>query len=365
MYALDVAKSNYYAMIMAGGRGTRFWPRSRRRNAKQVLSVVGSRTLIQLTFDRLRPFLPAERMWVITNEYLRDEIARQLPEVPRRQIVAEPAQRNTAPCNALAAHILGSLDPKAVIGVFPADHVVLKPARFRRLLAPAYRAAERGSLLVLGVAPRWPETGYGYVEFPAGTKAGTLEALPVLHFHEKPDEATARRYVEAGNFYWNAGIFFWRADAFLAALRKHSPKTATLVAALPPFGSRRFAALLGEAYPRCENVSVDYAVMEKAGNVAGLAADDFGWNDVGSWNAVYELLPHDASGNATRGAELLARASARNYVDAEGKMVALLGVEDLIVVDTKDALLVAARSRAQQVSELVKALEAKKREELL
>jgi mannose-1-phosphate guanylyltransferase len=365
VYALNVAKSNYYAMIMAGGRGTRFWPRSRRRNAKQVLSVVGSRTLIQLTFDRLRPFLPAERMWVITNEYLRDEIARQLPEVPRRQIVAEPAQRNTAPCNALAAHILRSLDPNAVIGVFPADHVVLKPARFRRLLAPAYRAAERGSLLVLGVAPRWPETGYGYVEFPAGTKAGTLEALPVLHFHEKPDEGTARRYVEAGNFYWNAGIFFWRADAFLEALRKHSPKTATLVAALPPFASRRFGALLGEAYPRCENVSVDYAVMEKAGNVAGLAADDFGWNDVGSWNAVYELLPHDAAGNVTRAAELLARASSRNYVDAEGKLVALLGVDDLIVVDTKDALLVAARSRAQQVSGLVKALEAQKREELL
>jgi mannose-1-phosphate guanylyltransferase len=304
-------------------------------------------------------------MWVITNEYLRDEIARQLPEVPRRHIVAEPAQRNTAPCNGLAAHILGSIDPNAVIGVFPADHVVLKPARFRRVLATAYRAAERGGLLVLGIAPRWPETGYGYLEFPAGTQTATAEPLPVLHFHEKPDEATAKRYVDAGNFYWNAGIFFWRADAFLDALRKHSPKTATLLAALPPFASRRFAASLRDVYPLCENVSVDYAVMEKADNVAGLAASDIEWNDVGSWNAVYEILPHDADGNATHAAELLSRASARNYVDAEGKLVALLGVEDLIVVDTKDALLVAARSRAQQVSDLVKALEAKKRDQLL
>lgn len=362
---LRVGKSNYYAMIMAGGRGTRFWPRSRRRSAKQVLNVIGARTLIQYTFDRLRPFLPPERMWVITNEYLRDEIVRQLPGVPRRQIVAEPVQRNTAPCNALAAHVLASIDPNAVIGVFPADHVVLKPARFRRLLGTAYRAAEAGRLLVLGIQPRWPETGYGYLEFDPAAKATASAPAPVLRFHEKPDAATAKRYVEAGNFYWNAGIFFWRADAFLAALRRYLPKTATLLAALPPLGSRRFPELLRQAYSRCENISVDYAVMERADNVAGLAASEIGWNDVGSWDAVYELAPHDAAGNASRADEILSRHSTRNYVDAEGKLVALLGVEDLIVVDTKDALLVAARSRAQEVGDLVKALEAKKRDDLL
>ncbi len=353
-------------MIMAGGRGTRFWPRSRRRYAKQILNVFGDRTLIQGTFDRLRSFIPPERMWVITNEYLRDEIVRQLPEVPRRQIVAEPAQRNTAPCNGLAAQILASSDPDAVIGVFPADHVVLKPARFRRLLAPAYRAAERGSLVVLGIAPRWPETGYGYLEFPKGTQPGGTVPVEVLRFHEKPEEEAARRYVSEGNFYWNSGVFFWRADAYLEALRKYLPKTATLLAALPPFSSRRFAALLAEAYPRCENISVDYAVMEKAGNVVGLpAASDLEWNDVGSWNAVYELSRRDRDGNASRAAEILARASTGNYVDAERKLVALLGVDDLIVVDTKDALLVAARSRAQEVGALVKALEQAKRDDLL
>jgi mannose-1-phosphate guanylyltransferase len=353
-------------MIMAGGRGTRFWPRSRRRSAKQVLNVFGERTLIQGTFDRLRATLAPERIWVITNEYLRDEIVRQLPEVPRRQIVAEPAQRNTAPCNGLAAQILASLDPDAVIGVFPADHVVLKPARFRRLLAPAYRAAERGNLVTLGIEPRWPETGYGYLEFPKGTRAGALEPVPVLHFHEKPDAAAARRYLRRGNFYWNAGMFFWRADAYLAALRKYLPKTATVLASLPPFGSRSFPKRLAEAYPLCEDISVDYAVMEKADNVLGLAAaSGLEWNDVGSWNAVYELSPRDAQGNAARAAGLVAHASARNFVDASGKLVALVGVDDLVVVDTPDALLVASRSRAQEVGAIVKALEQARREDLL
>ncbi len=358
-------KSNYYGMIMAGGCGTRFWPRSRKRHAKQVLNVIGSRTLIQSTVDRLRPALPPERLWVITNEYLRDEIVRQLPEIPQRQIVAEPAQRNTAPCNGLAAHILDSIDRDAVIGVFPADHVVSRPARFRRLLRPAFRAAEKGSLVVLGIQPLWPETGYGYIEFPKGAVPGTLEPLAVRRFREKPDPQTAQRFIAAGNFYWNSGVFFWRAAAYLDALRKHLPKTATLLALLPPFSSRAFSKRLEEAYPRCENISVDYAVMEKAANVVGLAAGaDLGWNDVGSWRAVYELLAHDQNGNAAR-SELLALASSGNYVDAQGKLVALVGVRDLIVVDTPDALLVASRERAQQVGGIVKMLDERKREDLL
>ncbi|MGA2435193.1 MAG: sugar phosphate nucleotidyltransferase [Bryobacteraceae bacterium] len=360
-----MSKSNYYGMIMAGGRGTRFWPRSRKRHAKQVLNVTGSRTLIQGTVDRLCPVIPPERLWVITNEFLRDEIVRQLPEIPKRQIVAEPAQRNTAPCNGLAAHILHSLDPEAVIGVFPADHVLRKPASFRKLLLPAYRAAERGSLVVLGIQPRWPETGYGYVEFPKGTRPEKAAALPVRGFREKPGLAAAKRFVKAGNFYWNSGMFFWRADAYLEAMRKYLPKTATLLASLPAFSSRAFARHMQEVYPLCENVSVDYAVMEKAANVVGIAAGaEIEWNDVGSWHAVYELLAHDESGNAGNSG-LLAIDSSGNYVDARGKLVALLGIENLVIVDTHDALLVAVRERAQEVGEIVKLLEARKRHELL
>lgn len=360
-----MSKANYYGMIMAGGRGTRFWPRSRKRHAKQVLNVTGGRTLIQGTVDRLCPVIPPERLWVVTNEFLADEIARQLPEIPRRQIIAEPAQRNTAPCNGLAAHILHSLDPNAVIGVFPADHVLGKPARFRKLLLPAFRAAEQGSLVVLGIEPRWPETGYGYVEFGKGTKPGKGGTVLVRRFREKPQLAVAKKFVKAGNFYWNSGMFFWRADAYLDAMRKYMPKTATLLASLPAFSSRKFAAQMSEVYPKCENISVDYAVMEKAENVVGIAAGaEIEWNDVGSWHAVYELMAHDENENAGSSA-LLAMHSTGNYVDARGKLVALLGVKNLIVVDTHDALLVAERNRAQEVGEIVKLLEARQRHELL
>lgn len=353
-----------YGLILAGGRGTRFWPRSRRSRAKQVLRFFGERSLIQQTVDRLRPVIPADRIWILTNEFLRSEIVQQLPEVPHRQILAEPAQRNTAPAIGLAAHILQSIDPDAVMGVFPSDHVIGRPREYVRLLKPAFQAAREGKIVVLGIEPRWPETGYGYIEFPKGVKAGSSDPLRVLKFREKPDARTAARFVRAGNFYWNAGMFFWRASVLLDALRQFLPKTAGLLDSLPPFRSRRFAQALQETFPQSENISIDYAVLERASNVVGLPAGDIGWNDVGSWNAIYELHKRDIHGNVLRGDSLI-EASTGVYVDAEGKLVALLGVKDLIVVDTPDALLIADRSRAQQVGDLVKRLEQSGRHELL
>ena len=355
--------SHHYGLILAGGRGTRFWPRSRKRSAKQVLDVAGERSLIQATVERLAPVIPPQRMWILTNEYLRRTIVRQLPEVPAKQVLSEPLQRNTAPAIGLAAHILRSLDPDAVMGVFPSDHVVGKPAKYRAVLKAALKAAGAGDLVVVGIQPRWPETGYGYIEFPRGTKPGG-KALPVRRFHEKPELANAKRYLAAGNFYWNSGMFFWRADVLLDQLRRHLPRTASVLASLPRFGSRTFAAALKQAFPLCENISVDYAVLEKAAHVSGIAAREFGWNDVGSWNAVYELLPRDASGNVTTPNSICLN-SHNNFVDARGKVVALLGVRDLIVVDTPDALLVAARDDAQRVGEIVKALEKLERHDLL
>jgi len=352
-------------MILAGGRGTRFWPRSRRRHAKQVLRLFGDRSLIQQTVDRLQPVVKPERIWILTNKYLRAEIIRQLPEVPARQILAEPAQRNTAPIIALGAQILRSIDPEAVMGVFPADHVIGRSGRYRSFLRAAYRAADKGrNMVVLGIQPRWPETGYGYIEFPEDTRPGDLKPVPVLQFREKPDAETARRFLAAGRFYWNAGMFFWRPEVYLDALREFLPQTATLIASLPPFSSRRFFVALEKTFPKCANISVDYAVLEKARGVLGLASNDLAWSDVGSWNAVYELLARDAHGNVAR-SEAIFHDSQGNYVDAEGKLVALLGIHDLVVVDTQDALLVAERRRAQQVSEIVKILEKKNREDLL
>jgi mannose-1-phosphate guanylyltransferase len=356
--------ANYYGLILAGGRGTRFWPRSRRAHSKQVLRFLGERSLIQQTVDRLRTVIPPERLWVLTNDHLRAEIVRQLPEVPKSQILAEPAQRNTAPAIGLAAHVLQSIDPNAVMGVFPSDHVIAKPAHYLRFVRSALRAAANGKIVVLGIQARWPETGYGYIEFPKSVQAGSHDSVPVRRFREKPNVKTARRYVKAGNFYWNAGMFFWKSSVLLDALREYLPKTATLLASLPEFSNRHFAAKLKDTFPHCENISIDYAVLEKSPDVVGFATDDFGWNDVGSWNAVYELLARDENGNVFRG-EALARSSSGNYVDAEGKLIALVGVNDLVVVDTPDALLIADRSRAQEVGDIVKDLEKQQRHQLL
>jgi mannose-1-phosphate guanylyltransferase len=356
-------RANYYGLIMAGGRGTRFWPRSRRRAAKQVLKFFGERSLIQQTVDRLRPLIPPERIWIVTSDHLLTEIRRQLPEVPSQQVIAEPAQRNTAPCIGLAARILDSLDPDAVMGVFPADHVITRPSRFLGLLRPAFRAAAQGRIVVLGIQPRWPETGFGYIEFSPGVKA-SAELQPVSRFREKPGAETAERFVAAGHYFWNAGMFFWRPQTYLDALRKFLPKTAVLLETLPAFGSRRFSAVLRDCYPKCQDISVDYAVMEKAKDVCGIAAADIGWNDVGSWNAVYELLARKAEENISRG-DVIVESSTGNYVDASGKLVALVGVKDLVVVDTPDALLIASRDHAQLVSQVVKLLEKQQRNELL
>jgi mannose-1-phosphate guanylyltransferase len=320
--------------------------------------------MIQATVDRLKSLIPSERLWVLTNEHLRDEIVRQLPELPEGQILAEPVQRNTAPAIGLAAHILRSVDPEAVMGVFPSDHIIDKPKRYLQMVKAAFAAAEKGKIAVLGIAPRWPETGYGYIEFPKDAARGSLRPSPVTSFREKPDAKTAKSYVRKGNFYWNAGMFFWRADVLLESLRRFLPKTATLLAGLPAFADAEFGARVGEIFPLCENISIDYAVLEQADNVVGMACDEIGWNDVGSWNAVYDLLPRDGDGNAAL-SELIAAASTGNYIDAGKKLVALIGVKDLIIVDTPDALLIADRNMAQEVGAVVKALELQRRDELL
>lgn len=359
------AAAHRHALILAGGRGTRFWPRSRRAAAKQVLDLTGQGPLIELTLARLAPLVPPERTWILTAPPLRPAILRLLPRVPPRQIIAEPASRNTAPAIGLAAKLMLDADPDAVMGVFPSDHLIARTAPFRRLLAAAWRAAARGSMALLGIAPRWPETGYGYIEFPKNSlQPGSLHPVPILRFREKPDLPTARRYLKSGNFCWNSGIFFWRADVFWDHLHRCLPATAGLLSSLPRFPSPSFPKQLAAVFPRCENISVDYAVLERTPGILGFAAGDIGWNDLGSFNAVYELLPKDPSGNASRG-PLLALGASGTYADAPSKLVALLGVQDLIVVDTPDALLVARRDLAQKVGDAVKALEAAGRRDLL
>ena len=363
-------EGHLYAVILAGGRGTRFWPRSRIKHPKQLMNLWDRTSLLQQTVERLRPLIPLSRVWIFTNENLVREVIRQLPGVPRSQIVAEPVQRNTAPCAGLAAELIGARDPEAVLGVFPSDHPIRKPGLFRKVVKLAARNAAQGAIVVLGIAPRWPETGYGYIEFNEPPSLATIRALPVKRFHEKPPLAVAKRYLRAKRFFWNSGMFFWTARTIREALRRFLPQTANVLETIAHRLAdgqgtelRRRQRVLAQLYSDCENISVDYAVAEKAPWVVGIPCD-IGWNDVGSWNAVYDLLPHDGKANVLR-TETLLLDSTRLLVDVPGKLVAGIGLENLVIVETDDALLLARRDRAQDVSRLVKELEKARRNDLL
>jgi mannose-1-phosphate guanylyltransferase len=365
-------KATFYPVILAGGRGTRFWPLSRRRRAKQILALDGDRTMIQQTVARLKPLAPPKNFWVITNAELRAAIRRQLPGLKNAQIISEPAARNTAPAIGLAAFILLNEDPQAVIGMFPSDHVIASEARFRKAVQHAAELAARGpNMIVMGVQPTRPETGYGYIE--AGEKAGKPAGegfRRVRRFTEKPNAEKAQEFLEAGNYFWNSGMFIWGARTLADAIREHLPETAPhLEEIAAAWGTASFERTFRRLYPKCENISVDYAVLEPrsakgehASNLYCIPAD-FGWNDLGSWAALYEhRIAKSKDSNA--GASFALDAEG-NYIHAPGKFVAAVGVRDLVIVETDDALLVTTRARAQDVGKVVKHLDEKKLAKLL
>ena len=359
--------AHFYPVILAGGRGTRFWPLSRKRRAKQLLALDGKQTMIQQTVARLLPLASAQRFWVIANDDLRAAIARQLPKLNSKQILAEPVGRNTAPAIGLAAFLLQRLDPEAVLGLFPSDHVIVNPDEYHATLTRGIEIAAAGeNIVVLGIRPTRPEIGYGYIE--AGAADGI--SLRVRRFTEKPDIAKATRFLEAGNYFWNSGMFLWRADTLANALREHLPKTAAILERVAAsFGTRKFSGTFRRLYSKCENVSIDYAVLEpRSAKGEGLSRifclpSDFGWNDLGSWTALHEhhvakSKPADrtlifASGNFALNAR-------NNYIHAPGKFVATVGVSNLVVVETEDALLITTLDQSQDVGKVVKHLDEKK-----
>ena len=371
----QVLKSNFYPVILAGGRGTRFWPRSRRTTAKQVLALEGKKTMIQQTVARLLPLAPASRFWIITNPDLRNEIRRQLPKISARQIIAEPVARNTASAIGLAAYILLRLDPGAIIGMFPADHVIADEKAFRTAVTHAVKIAAAGeNIVVMGIKPTRPETGYGYIETGEPTRDGVHR---VKRFTEKPNVEKAQEFLEAGNYFWNSGMFVWSARTLANALREHFSESAPhLEKIAAAFGTRAFDKVFAREYAKCENISVDYAVLEPRSakgehhsNLFSIPAD-FGWNDLGSWAALYEhhALARGAAsshGNVIEGAGGYALEAEGNYIYAPRKFVAAVGVNNLVVVETDDALLITTRARAQDVGKIVKHLDDRKMKKLL
>lgn len=368
----SVAK-NFYPVILAGGRGTRFWPLSRKRRAKQLLALDGKQTMIQQTVARLLPLAAPASFWIITNRDLHSAIRTQVPKLVRRQVLAEPIGRNTAPAIGLAAFLLARLQPEAVIGLFPSDHVISDEKRYRAAIQQAVELAAAGhNIIVLGIRPSRAETGYGYIEAGAAYESGILR---VRRFTEKPDAGRAAEFLAAGNYFWNSGMFLWRASTLADALREHLPETATILEKIAhSFGTARFEATFNRLYPKCENISIDYAVLEPRSARGELASNiycipaDFGWNDLGSWTALHEHHTTKAQppdGNLITGEASYTLNASGNYVHAPGKFVAAVGVKDLVVVETDDALLITTRQHSQDVGKVVKYLDEKKLSKLV
>ncbi len=357
-----------FAVIMAGGVGARFWPKSRERHPKQLLEIVGPGTMIQNTIARIEPLVPRLNTLVVTNDLQYEAVQKQLPFIPRENILTEPVGRNTAPCVGLAASWIERIDPEAVMIVLPADHLIRDEEEFLRILALAVRVAEESNgLLTIGINPSRPETGYGYIQFSdeeTNNQYRSEGVYRVKTFAEKPIQETAVRFLASGDFLWNSGMFIWKVKTILKEIEVHLPDlSAELRSLKASMGTNGYKTALEHSYGVLRGISIDYGVMEKAGNVF-VVKGDFGWSDVGSWDEVVKLAAGDVEGNKILG-KVIARDSRNNYIDAGSKIVATVGVENLIVIVTDDAILICSRGKSQEVKEIVDYVRRKQMNEYL
>jgi len=352
-----------YVLVLSGGAGTRLWPLSRRDRPKQFLNLLGDRSLLQDTVDRVSEFVPRERIFVVAPPEHRALIHEQVPDLPVDHLVVEPYPRGNAAAVGLAMAALAAFDPDAVVAVLPSDHVVANRGQFRKVLIAATAAAERGHLVTLGITPERADTGFGYIE--AAEKLdieAPVEVRAVKRFVEKPKRDAAERMVAAGGHYWNAGMFVWRVEEILRAYEKHLPRTAKALDALrEAIGSPRYESVLAEVWEETDRTTVDYGIAEKSDNVAVVPAD-IGWQDVGSWARLAEIV---SKADNWASEEVVAEDAHSNYVWAPAKTVALVGVEGLVVVDTPDALLITTKERSEEVKAVVDRLKKDDREDLL
>jgi mannose-1-phosphate guanylyltransferase len=358
--------NHFYGLIMAGGGGTRLWPLSRQAHPKQMLKLFGERTMFQLTVDRLAPLLPLDHVFVIASADQIAPLAEQIPDLPRENFIVEPLGRGTAPCIGLSALHLRHHDPDAVMAVLAADHIIRRKQTFHDVLSAAHHAAEQGYLVTLGIAPTYPSTGYGYVGrgAPLGEAEG-FEIFRVERFTEKPDAETATRFVAEGRYAWNSGMFIWQVDRILEEIQKWMPALhETLETLGQALGSPAYEEKLQTLWPALRKETIDYGIMEKADKVAVIPAD-LGWSDVGSWASVMAQYDADAEGNVVVGDALTLDVKRTLVFSAGKRLVATVGVEDLVVVDTPNALLIVPRSQVQRVREVVNALRSQERDDVL
>ena len=360
---------NVYAVIMAGGVGSRFWPRSTERTPKQLLEIVNRGTMIQNTVARLTSLAEPSKILIVTNKVQKPTVARQLPQVPAVNIIVEPFGRNTAPCIGLAALFIRRIDPDAVMAVLPADHIMQNEEEFRRVLGLAtWVAYESGKLVTIGIQPSRPETGYGYIQVMDEDDGTNPYASRGVHrvktFAEKPNRETAQKFLESGDFLWNSGMFVWKVETILREIRNSLPElSAELDAIDETIGTDRFDHALENGYRRIRGISIDYGVMEKAREVYVLRGE-FGWSDVGSWDEVYRISGKDAEGNSVSGRAVL-HGTKNSLIHAGDKIVAAVDVEDLIIIAAENSILVCRRGESQDVKEVVDYLRRKQMTDFL
>ena len=354
------------ALIMAGGRGERFWPKSRKRFPKQFLTLTNSdRTMIQSTVDRILPMVNPEDIFIATNRDYRELVRKQLPQIPEENILCEPEAKNTAPCIGWGAVAMRKKYGDAMMVVLPSDHIVLQPLLYHSVLRNAIAAAEETDALVtLGIPPSSPNTGYGYIQFDTESLPGGHGAFRVKHFAEKPDLETAKRYLAGGEYLWNSGMFIWKISAILREMQEYLPENYEELQAIEAaIGTPAEQEILESRFIRMKSISVDYGIMERSKNVYVLPAS-FGWDDVGSWLAVGRINPTNDMGNVIKG-DVVTVNSTRCIVQGDRKTIAMVGLEDIIIVDTPDALLVCSKESAGDIKRVVEILRAVNRTELL
>jgi mannose-1-phosphate guanylyltransferase len=353
-------------LVLAGGTGSRLWPRSRRTKPKQFLPLLSKRTMLQETVDRVRSLVDNERVFVVTGEDYATLVAEQLDQVPRANIIREPSGQGTAPAIGLAAIHMRRSDPDAIMAVLSADHLILRDEAFRTALQAAEVAAREGYLVTLGIKPSFANTGYGYIKCgDLISESHGLSIHKVGRYAEKPDEATAERYIADGNYYWNAGIFVWQTQTFLDAVEQYLPRLRNQLSQIQAgFGKSRQQVILNTIWEQVENITVDYGIMERAPNVAVIPVD-IGWSDVGDWHTLTTLLDTGESANVVIGPHVEVDTRSTLIYSDSGRIIATIGLEDFLVVDTGDALLIAPRNRAQDVKKIVDQLREEGRNDVL
>lgn len=353
-----------YAVIMGGGQGTRFWPKSTRTKPKQFLSIIGSSSMLTQTAERLRPLISADNTLFIGNADHRKLAQQELADLPAHNIISEPVGRNTAPCLGLACIYLLHRDKNATVVAVPADHYIKRPAVFRTSIKKSLKIASKTDVVVtIGIRPDSPHPGYGYIE-TGPTYDADRSFSYVKQFVEKPDRRRARQYLQKGNFLWNSGIFVFRADLMLELFRIYQPAMYKhLMRIASAIGTRREKAVLAGEFAKLESISIDYAIMEKIDKLL-ITSGEFGWNDVGSWGTLADIARKDSGGNVCN-ADVLLKNSSGNIIDAKDKLIALLDVDDLIVVQTDDVVLITKKDSDQNVKSLVSALKKQGRSRFL